>query len=40
MAGRVDIQNVQRRGRTDAEALALAHGEVEYAVVMAHDFTG
>ncbi len=37
MAGGVDIEHVERRGRADAQALALADGEVEDAVVVADD---
>ena len=38
VAGRIDIEHVERRGRTYAEALALADGEVEDAVVAAEEF--
>ena len=39
LAGSI-FKNVERRGRADAEALALADGEVEDAVVTAEDFAG
>ena len=38
MAGGVDVEHVERRGRADAEALALADGEVGDAFVVADDF--
>lgn len=37
VGGGVNVEHVERRGRADAEALALAYGEVGDAVVMAEE---
>ena len=40
MAGVIDLDDVERVGRVDAEALALTDGEVVHAAMMADDVAG